>query len=266
MDKIVICAIFKNEASYLLEWLAFHRMIGVDLFVLYDNGSTDDGPNLIRRSSFARNVTLIDWPGAAAQIPAYQDFCVNHAANYEWVAVIDLDEFIVPATGSSIRDKLLSRAYSDYSAILLQWLVFGPSGHDRRPAGLVIENYTRRLPEDFPASRHVKSLVRGKAVTTAGTTPHIVNVSGPTCNTRGQTVLSYAEQPVECHEVMALHHYFTKSREDWIDKLRRGKADAPDAANSPYRDGIYFEVDRDAVLEDTRARRFIPRLRALLEN
>jgi hypothetical protein len=31
MDKIAICAMFKDEAPYLLEWLAFHKMIGVDL-------------------------------------------------------------------------------------------------------------------------------------------------------------------------------------------------------------------------------------------
>ena len=38
MDKIAVCAIFKDEAPYLLEWIAFHKMVGVDLFVLYDNG------------------------------------------------------------------------------------------------------------------------------------------------------------------------------------------------------------------------------------
>jgi hypothetical protein len=51
MDKIGVCAIFKDEAPYLLEWIAFHRMVGIDLLVLYDNGSTDGGPELIRRSS-----------------------------------------------------------------------------------------------------------------------------------------------------------------------------------------------------------------------
>jgi hypothetical protein len=61
MLKIAVCAIFKDEASYLLELIAFHRMIGVDLFVLYDNGSTDGGAELVRRSSFARNVTLVEW-------------------------------------------------------------------------------------------------------------------------------------------------------------------------------------------------------------
>ncbi len=264
MEKIAICAIFKDEAPYILEWLAFHKMIGVDLFVLYDNGSSDGGPDLVRRSSFERNVTLIDWPMAGGQIPAYQDFCSNHASRYDWVAFVDLDEFIVPASGSSIRDLLMRKAYAEYSAILLQWLVFGPSGHQDKPHGLVIESYTSRLPEDFPASRHVKSLVRGKAVTGAGTTPHIVNVNGPTCNTRGETVLSYAEQPVECHDVMAINHYFTKSREDWLAKLRRGKADATDPTANPYRDQIFYDVERDATVQDTRAARFVPRLRTLL--
>ena len=55
MEKIAICAIFKDEAPYLLEWIAFHRMIGVDLFVLYNNGSNDGGAELVRQSSFARN-------------------------------------------------------------------------------------------------------------------------------------------------------------------------------------------------------------------
>jgi O-antigen biosynthesis protein len=264
MDKIAICAIFKNEAPYLLEWLAFHETIGVDHFVLYDNGSTDGGADLIRGSSFARNVTVIDWPRRAGQIPAYQDFCAKYAAQFGWVAFIDLDEFIMPATGNSIHEILVRRCYADYSAILLQWLVFGPSGHQHPPDGLVIENYTRRLDEGFPASRHVKSLVRGGAVTGAGTTPHIINVSGPTCNTRGETVLSYAEQPSACHDTMAIHHYFTKSRADWAFKLVRGKADASHPITNPYRDEIYFEVERDAVVEDTHAIRFVPRLRSLL--
>jgi hypothetical protein len=106
--------------------------------------------------------------------------------------------------------------------------------------------------------------VRGRAVTSAGTTPHIINVAGPTCNTRGETVLSYAEQPVACHDTMAIHHYFTKSRADWTFKLVRGKADAPDPIANPYRDETYFEVERDAVVEDTRAIRFVPSLRSLL--
>jgi hypothetical protein len=41
-------AIFRDEAPYVLEWLVLHRMIGGDLFVRYDNGSSDGGADLIR--------------------------------------------------------------------------------------------------------------------------------------------------------------------------------------------------------------------------
>ena len=146
MDKIAVCAIFKDEAPYLLEWIAFHKMIGVDLFVLYDNGSTDGGPELIRRSNFARNVTLIEWSDRPGQISAYRHFHEHHARDFTWAAFIDLDEFIMPASGGSIRDILIRKVYEPYADILLNWLIFGPSGHDRRPGGSVIENFTWRIP------------------------------------------------------------------------------------------------------------------------
>ncbi|HET7879957.1 MAG TPA: glycosyltransferase family 92 protein, partial [Acetobacteraceae bacterium] len=72
MDRMAVCAIFKDEAAYLLEWIAFHSMIGVDHFVLYENGSTDGGPELIRGSRFAGNVTLIEWADRPGQLSAYQ--------------------------------------------------------------------------------------------------------------------------------------------------------------------------------------------------
>jgi hypothetical protein len=260
MDKIVVCAIFKDEAPFLLEWLALHKLIGVDLFVLYDNGSSDGGADLIRASSFARNVTLIDWPDRPGQLSAYNHFRINHARNFTWVAFIDIDEFIVPVAGTSIRDILMRRAYQPYAAILLQWLVFGPSGHERRPEGLVIENYTMHLPESADASRHVKSLVRTDKLLGIDYTPHAAECSGPACNTRGEEVLPYAIQPTECHDVMVVNHYFTKSLEDWQLKRQRGRGDSLE----PYQDRVLEDVAGQAVVEDARALRFLPRLRALL--
>ena len=202
-DKLAVCAIFKDEAVYLLEWLAFHRMIGVDLFVLYDNGSTDGGGDLIRGSSFARNVTLVEWLERPGQLSAYRHFRINYAPRFTWVAFIDIDEFIMPLAGGSIRDILMRRVYAPYAQILLQWLVFGPSGHQSRPEGLVIENYIHRLPSG-QASLLLKTIVRTDTLRGIDYTPHATECSGPACNTRGQTVLPYAIQPTECHDVMVV--------------------------------------------------------------
>lgn len=260
MDKIAICAIFKDEAPFLLEWLAFHKMIGVDLFVLYDNDSTDGGGDLIRASNFARNVTIVPWSDRPGQLSAYNHFRVNYARHFAWAAFIDIDEFIMPAAGSSIRDILMHRTYQRFAAVLLQWLVFGPSGHDHRPAGLVIEHYTYRMPENFDVSRHVKSIVRTDKLLGIDYTPHATECSGPHCNTRGEEVLPYAIQPTECHDVMVVNHYFTKSTEDWEFKRRRGRGDSL----QPYIERVFTDVTSAATIADTRALRFVPRLRALL--
>ena len=202
MDKIAVCAIFKDEARDLLEWLAFHKMIGADLFFLYDNGSGDNGSELIRRSSFARNVTLTDWSDRPGQLSAYNHFHRNYAADFTWAAFIDIDEFIVPLAGSSIRDILLRRMYQPYAAILLQWLVFGPSGHDRRLAAWCSKTTHAACPKSADASRHIKSLVRPEQMLGMEHTPHAAECSGPVCNARGEEVLPFAIQPTECHDVM----------------------------------------------------------------
>ena len=72
--------------------------------------------------------------------------------------------------------------------------------------------------------------------------------------------MSYAMQPVACHDVMVINHYFTKSVEEWEFKRQRGRGDSLD----PYGDRIFNDVRMQAVVPDTRALRFVPRLRALL--
>ena len=37
-----VCAIYRDEGPYLREWIELHRLVGVERFFLYDNGSSDD--------------------------------------------------------------------------------------------------------------------------------------------------------------------------------------------------------------------------------
>ena len=39
---VAVCAIFKNEALYLREWLEFNHLVGIEHFFLYNNFSDDD--------------------------------------------------------------------------------------------------------------------------------------------------------------------------------------------------------------------------------
>jgi len=72
--KNAICAIFKNEAPYLREWVQFHRLQGFERFHLYNNESTDDWMPELWDLISSGVVTIHDWSGKAQQIPAYKDF------------------------------------------------------------------------------------------------------------------------------------------------------------------------------------------------
>ncbi len=59
MKPLAVCAIFKNEGPFLLEWIAYHRAQDFDYFVLYDNDSTDGGADVVRSSSLSRHCKII---------------------------------------------------------------------------------------------------------------------------------------------------------------------------------------------------------------
>jgi hypothetical protein len=44
---LAMCAIAKNEGRYLQEWIEYHKLLGVEMFYIYDNESTDNTQSCI---------------------------------------------------------------------------------------------------------------------------------------------------------------------------------------------------------------------------
>ena len=73
--KLFIAAIVKNELNALLEWIAYHRVLGVNGFIIADNGSNDGTRELLGSLAKLGIVTIIDYPTVGAQepqLPAYE--------------------------------------------------------------------------------------------------------------------------------------------------------------------------------------------------
>ena len=139
-----VCAIYRDEAPYIREWIEFHRVVGVERFFLYDNLSKDDHLSVLAPYVESGIVRLHDWPmEGRAQVPAYEHCVREHGAESRWIAFIDLDEFLFSPTGRPLPEILAE--YERWPAVGVNWAVFGPSGHERKPPGLVIENYDRRV-------------------------------------------------------------------------------------------------------------------------
>ena len=103
---LAVCAIAKNEGPYFQEWIEWHRKQGVEKFYIYDNESTDGTKEILQPYVDAGIVEYTFWPGKKMQLPAYDDCFERHRTETRWLAVIDLDEYIVPVKDGSIPEFL----------------------------------------------------------------------------------------------------------------------------------------------------------------
>lgn len=184
LHKLAICAIFKDEAPWLKEWVTYHhKVLGVEKFYLYNNESKDNYLEVLKPFLDKDIVELIDWessnpkhlafgafmdsPWSAAQLGAYNDCLKNRAlGKAKWVAMIDIDEFIVPTKGVKSFYALLNQAEKNKKGtISLYWRVFGTSGvKELEDHELLTEKLTRRADDDHPWNQLVKSIHQPEAI------------------------------------------------------------------------------------------------------
>lgn len=138
--SLSVCSIFKNEAPYLREWIEYHLIVGVEHFYLYNNNSEDNFEEVLRPYIEKGLVTLTDWPEYPGQVKAYRHWYDNYRFDSNWVALIDLDEFICPRSDNNINDFL--KKYK-YPVVVGYWRFFGTSGKlDVSPDQPLIEQLT----------------------------------------------------------------------------------------------------------------------------
>src|SRR5690242_8629779 len=75
---LAVCAIFRDEARYLAEWVTFHRLQGVERFYLYDNLSTDDWRQEVAPELRSGVVEVTRWDQVPGQGSAYEHCLQQH--------------------------------------------------------------------------------------------------------------------------------------------------------------------------------------------
>lgn len=138
--NVSICAIFKDEADYLKEWIEYHKIIGIEHIYLYNNNSSDNFLEILEPYIKLNYITLNDWPIKQGQMQAYQHWADNYKNESKWVGFIDIDEFVVPNDYENVYDFL--SGFEDRPVVIINWRYFGSSGLiDRDIKRLVIEDF-----------------------------------------------------------------------------------------------------------------------------
>ncbi|OYQ31559.1 hypothetical protein CHU95_20675 [Niveispirillum lacus] len=222
-----ICAIVKDEGPYLLEWIAHHRMVGVEHFVIFDNASTDNTTSLLSALARAGIVDHVPWPDiphVAAQRPAYVAGLARLSDRCRWVAFIDTDEFLNPIDGRDVPAILAD--YDLAAGLVIPWRIFGSNGLLEQQDDLVIRRFTRRAAADHPLNRSVKTIVQARLVarpdihTPSITDGSLIDEFGRVAGTQGHP----SHHAVPDARKLVINHYFTKSKAEWARKRSRGQA------------------------------------------
>jgi hypothetical protein len=141
----------RNEAPYVLEWVAYHRMIGFDRILVYSNDCTDGTDTLL--DALADRGLVIHERNEDYAKKGVQWTALERASSHpetraaDWVLFADIDEFVNVKAGAGRLDDLFA-AVPEADAIALTWRLFGSAGTVEIADLPVIGQFTRAAP--FP--------------------------------------------------------------------------------------------------------------------
>lgn len=149
----VIVGCMKNEAPYILEWVAYHRAMGVDNFLIYTNGCEDGTSELLDRlqeMGVLQHRNNDDWKGNSPQQHALnQSLKEPVILNAEWIIHIDVDEFINVRCGNGTLQDFFDRV-PDASNVAMTWRLFGSNGVTKLSDDFVTAQFDACAPKHCP--------------------------------------------------------------------------------------------------------------------
>lgn len=271
--KFAVGAIFKNEDAYILEWLAFHKIVGFSQFLIADNGSTDLTRQMLATlQEKGEPITLVDYPDqpdVRPQLGAYNLLTQMCPSDVDAIAFIDADEFVTPMDGAESVVPKLTALFTDpeVGGVALNWACFGSGGQKFWEDGLVIERFQRRGLKKFPVNLHYKAVVRPGLVDYWATPHHAVLRDGHYVNTSGAALVWRDGRQDSVSKVvdwtgLRVNHYVVKSFEEFI--LRKSpKGSATKAGRVKHRQ--YYTLHNKNNLRSTEMQAFVPAVKAEIE-
>jgi hypothetical protein len=243
---LAACLIVKNELEYLPEWIEYHRRMGISKFYVFDHNSSVPVINSISKYVSTDQVEYFftDFHWAAGhhypnfQIATYHRCLQRYGKLHKFMAFIDSDEFIVVVDKTKRIPDILAD-YEQFGGVVMNWMVFGSSGHIATPPGGVLANYYKCFKNGC-----VKTIVNTEYTLKPGGNPHqflyteghfAVSAGNKTLRVNGAVNL----QLHTAFDTMYINHYNTRSYEDYVRKANRGRVTSdPHKLNDEHFHGI----------------------------
>lgn len=254
---LAMCLLVKDEERDIIEWIEYHKSIGVTNIIVIDNNSTTPVAKTILKyihSGFVIGYHYYVYSRNPSN-PSNQlhlfNLCIRYyAKRFTHMGFLDVDEFIVlkaPQKGNVIH--VLER-YREFGGLTMNWVLYGSNGYIDRPEGGVLSNY-----RDCTRNCHVKSIVNTAHLTgVSEDSHHFLYKQGfyAVDSTKKKVLDAYNPSSENCFappthlfEVIYINHYVTKSLEDFMRKQRRG--DVNHGVKGARQLGFFHEINSKAV-------------------
>jgi hypothetical protein len=169
MHSLAILTV-KNEASFLLEWLAHHRCTGFSDVLVLSNDCSDGTDAMLDRLQDMGLVTHLRNDGPHPDSPQWSALkkVERHPlyAQADWALVLDIDEFVNIHVGARRLEDLLAALPAEATAVALTWRLFGNAGIVRYQDLPVRAQFTRAAPATLGwpwRAQMIKTLFRPNA-------------------------------------------------------------------------------------------------------
>jgi len=224
-----IVAIGKNEGIYLDEWISFHKKVGFNHIYFFNNESSDETiHNLRNHRDF---VTILDWPtkeGESPQISAYNTFLKYFRNSHDFAAFIDIDEFLVCKTETSINNYL-AKTPENIGAIAVNQRIFGSSEKKHYEQAPVTERFIKCNKEENAENLWFKTIYRLRAIDVINDC-HAGNLSPKYLYSDANFNVNNFDKEKPKQTInpalnnIQLNHYILKSEDEFMKKRMRGGA------------------------------------------
>ncbi|QFT62827.1 glycosyltransferase family 2 protein [Roseivivax sp. THAF30] len=262
----ILCV--RNEAAYMIDWLAHIRAAGVTHVLAYSNDCEDGTDTMLDRLSELGGLTHIPNPGpydkGGIQFTALKDAAQRaETQDADWILPLDIDEFVNVHVGSGTLPDLIA-ALPDAQAITLTWRLFGNAGEVNYEDRPVPERFIRAAPEviHWPwRAAMFKTLYRNDGTyrkpgvhRPRDPDPDRVESarwfdgSGRALDAQFRTRRIFSNFGQPNHDLVQLNHYPLGSMEEYVLKAARGRA-----VHSSDMLGLDYWVERNFNTDEDRS-------------
>jgi len=235
MKYLTIGTLWKNEELYAEDFIKYHRKVGVDHFVIFDR----EYHRLNSLIGHYPDVEIIHFPENKNNnhMEAWGQLIRLSQNKTKWLALIDGDMALSPQKSNDVKEVL--KNYEEFACIQINWRAFGSSYKENYENKPLYERFLLTGNDDCIYNHHTQMIVNPLKVKPLKTEephyPHL-NEGEVSVNTNKQEISNTQTHVLNpnrprifnsppLYDVLWVAHYTNKSKEEFLSKNSKGRAD-----------------------------------------